>query len=253
MAELFLGVFTEECWRVFVEGVEQLFVKADPVGVVRRADYYLPCAQLVLSKLLGYVVILGSLGFKVPQMAAIWSSKSAAGLSTTAFELDVLVFLSAVGYSLRMGFPVSAYGEQGVVLVQNAMLVLLVWRFSQASPTRVVLGLASCASAGAGIATLPQPLLWTLPAVAIVTNMAARVPQILTNLRQKHTGQLSAVTLLIAVLGSFARVITTLTETGDPVMLLSYSIGVLLNGTVFAQYLIYSRNTQALLDAKKQD
>ena len=37
-------VFTDECWPVFLEGLKQLFVELDPVGCVRKLDYYLPCA-----------------------------------------------------------------------------------------------------------------------------------------------------------------------------------------------------------------
>lgn len=91
---LFLGIFTEECWEVFLDGVDQLFLKLDAVGVVRQINYYLPCAMNVVSKVLGYAVILGSLGFKLPQISAILKSRSAKGLSLAAFELDAFVFVS---------------------------------------------------------------------------------------------------------------------------------------------------------------
>ena len=61
MAEaLYLGIFSSECWTVFVEGLSQLFVKRDVIGVASQFKYYLPCALAILSKLVGFAIVAGS-------------------------------------------------------------------------------------------------------------------------------------------------------------------------------------------------
>ena len=118
---LFLGVFSATCWAVFTEGLHQLFVELDPVGCVHKFDYYLPCALEILSKVVSFAIIGGSLMLKVPQILAILKSRSAAGLSALSFELDVMVFVASVTYSVKLGYAFSTYGEQVIVLVQNVV------------------------------------------------------------------------------------------------------------------------------------
>lgn len=124
------------CFDVFMEGVEQLFWRLDVVGVARRYDYYLPCAIEIVSKVLGYCVVAGSLGYKLPQISTVYKSQSAHGLSAAAFELDVIVFTASLGYSVRSRLPLSEYGEQGIVLAQNLVLVVLVWHFNGTQSSR---------------------------------------------------------------------------------------------------------------------
>ena len=46
--------------------------------------------------------------------------------------------------------------------------------------------------------------------------------QIITNFKNGHTGQLSAVTSFLLSLGAIARIFTSIQETGDQVIILTY-------------------------------
>lgn len=48
------------------------------------------CVSLIVSKLLGFAVIAGSVGVKVPQISKIWNSKSAQGVSNSMFQLELI-------------------------------------------------------------------------------------------------------------------------------------------------------------------
>ncbi|KAH8060897.1 hypothetical protein JL720_13486 [Aureococcus anophagefferens] len=188
MAEtLWLGIFSETCWATMVEGLHQLFVELDPVGCVKKVDYYLPCALEIVSKVASHGIIAGSAMLKLPQIAAILASRSAAGLSTLSFELDALVFVASVAYSSKLGYAFSTYGEQVIVLAQNVVLV---------APPRAF-------SAGVG-------------ARRAAAGVAAGAAAILANRRQGHTGQLSGATVKLNALGAFVRFLTTALETADP-------------------------------------
>lgn len=49
-----------------------------------------PCLTYLMSKTLGWLVLLGAVFVKVPQVLAIINKKSVAGLSLTMFLLELL-------------------------------------------------------------------------------------------------------------------------------------------------------------------
>ena len=63
--------------------------------------------------------------------------------------------------------------------------------------------------------------------------------QIVANFRNGHTGQLSFIMVLLLFLGAMARIFTTIQETGDKVMLLTFVVSTVLNGTLVFQVLFY--------------
>ena len=64
------------------------------------------------------------------------------------------------------------------------------------------------------------------------------MPQILLNHRQRAT-QWSPVTAGLSVLGAATRVFTTLRLTKDALLLAGFAAGLLLNGVLLAQILVY--------------
>jgi len=69
----------------------------------------------------------------------------------------------------------------------------------------------------------------------------ARVPQILLNSRQQHTGQLAFLSFALAFLGNLARVFTTIVKLSDPLTLASHAIAASLNGVIVGQVLMYPK------------
>mmetsp|Transcript_23489 Transcript_23489/g.30525 ORF Transcript_23489/g.30525 Transcript_23489/m.30525 type:complete len:261 (+) Transcript_23489:79-861(+) len=251
---LYLGIFSEECWKVFVEGLNQLFLQLDVVGVLDRFSYYKPCALSVISKILGYVIIIGSFGFKVPQILKVMDSHSTAGLSLASMEMDVFVYIASLGYSLRQRLPISAYGEQAVVLLQNLILVAQAWIFdAPASFLRLLAFLFATILSSIAIYLQPSTTLPLLPMIAVAASVCSRVPQISTNYFQGHTGLLSPITVALNVFGALARVFTTLSEAYDPVMLFSYSISFILSATLMAQLIYHRKATRTVLLAKNDN
>ncbi len=59
--------------------------------------------------------------------------------------------------------------------------------------------------------------------------------QVLANLRNGHTGQLSAVTIFLLALGAIARIFTSMQETGDKIVILTYVCSSVVNGLLALQ------------------
>ena len=63
--------------------------------------------------------------------------------------------------------------------------------------------------------------------------------QIIANIRAGSTGQLSAVTVFLLFVGSLARVFTSVQETGDNIVILTYVAASSCNGILAFQILYY--------------
>ena len=63
--------------------------------------------------------------------------------------------------------------------------------------------------------------------------------QIVTNFKNGHTGQLSAITVFLLALGAIARIFTSVQETGDQIVILTYVCSSVVNCIIALQVLVY--------------
>ncbi|XP_014749377.1 PREDICTED: mannose-P-dolichol utilization defect 1 protein [Sturnus vulgaris] len=64
-----------------------------------------PCLKILLSKVLGYGIVAGSVLVKVPQLLKVWGSRSGGGLSLPSVLLELLALGGSVSYGWARGFP----------------------------------------------------------------------------------------------------------------------------------------------------
>jgi mannose-P-dolichol utilization defect protein 1 len=86
-------------------------------------------------------------------VANVWRARSADGLSALSFELESWGLLVHTSYGFLRGLPFSAYGEAGILLAQNVLLLALVYRFARMPLSRALAALIVCVSAIAAVAT----------------------------------------------------------------------------------------------------
>lgn len=198
------------------------------------------CFKGLLSKSLGYAIIAGSILVKVPQILKILSNKSAAGINILSVFLEILAITLNLSYSFVKGFPFSAWGDASFLAIQTAFIAILVLHYNT-SRTSVILFVVSylglCYTLMGG--PTPVDVLWSLQALNIPILIAGKMSQAYTNYSNGHTGQLSAVTCFMLFFGSMARIFTSLQETGDSIIILTYCISTLANGVIVLQLLYY--------------
>jgi mannose-P-dolichol utilization defect protein 1 len=78
-----------------------------------------------------------------------------------------------------------------------------------------------------------------LVASSIPLALSSKLPQILSNFRMGSTGQLSAFLVFNSLAGCAARVFTTATETGDPLLWWGFVLATALNGVLAIQMAAY--------------
>ncbi|OLP86522.1 Mannose-P-dolichol utilization defect 1 protein-like [Symbiodinium microadriaticum] len=202
----------------------------------------------VAAAWLGYAVIAGACVVKLPQIYLMVKNRSAEGLSETSAALDAIAASSFSYYNLLKGFPISGWGEQGIVAVQATVVLLLIWVYREGIRLKrrfcaLVAWLAmSMLLLKEGHKEDYKYILVILGTSPTFMTAVSRIPQIFLNWQNGRTGQLSAITFFLQFLGSVVRFLTTLQIMGKDVLsLVSHATGAIFNLIVVLQ--IYSHST----------
>nr|XP_008528581.1 PREDICTED: mannose-P-dolichol utilization defect 1 protein [Equus przewalskii] len=182
---------------------DQIFVQWDLLHV--------PCLKILLSKVLGLSLVAGSLLVKLPQVFKILGAKSAEGLSLQSVMLELVALTGTMVYSITNNFPFSSWGEALFLMLQTITICFLILHYRG----QTVKGVAFLACYALVLLVLLSPL---TPLAVVTLLQASNVPavvvgkllQAVTNYRNGHTGQLSAVTVFLLFGGSLARIFTSI-------------------------------------------
>lgn len=99
------------------------------VGKIKNFEVNTECASLLIAKALGTAIIAGSFTYKVPQIIKIINAGSGEGVTLFSTYAETLIFINFTMFSLHNNFPFTAYGEAVTILVQNAILLVLLWSY----------------------------------------------------------------------------------------------------------------------------
>lgn len=211
------------------------------------------CIKSAISKLLGYSIVAGAVLVKVPQIQKIVSSKSAAGVSFMSIMLELYAITCMFSYSLANGFPFSTWGDSFFLLIQVTIIALLVLNYSGQKTLAGIFFISFCAilvvllSGVTPMSVLAMLQLSNMPAV-----VTAKLLQAFKCFQLGHTGQISAITVFLTFFGSAARIFTSIQETGDNIMIISYVMSTAANAVVAFQILWYWRATENYIKSTKK-
>jgi mannose-P-dolichol utilization defect protein 1 len=231
--------------------------------LIYNVDPTIPCLRLALSKALGIgIIIFGSI-LKIPQIYKIIRHSSARGISLSMYSLEVLAYDISLAYAFRKKLPISTYGENASLTVQNMIITLLIIYYtpkglhsqqhdgglltSAGSSIRLRFGnsnaIRSVLLAAAGMISLsvflfilcPPMTLSVLQAFSIPISLMSKFPQIIILNRNKEPGHLSAIVVFAQLMGTIARVYTTVVETGDWLIGIGFALASVLNAVIAVQ------------------
>lgn len=190
--------------------------------------------------MLGYGIVVGSIFVKVPQILKLLSNKSGAGINIISVFLELTAITLNLSYNFVKGFPFSAWGDVSFLAIQTAIIAALVLTYNGSLVKAVgfLLTYAVVSYVLMGGLT-PIDVLWSLQVVNIPVLITGKMSQAYTNYSNGNTGQLSAVTVFALFFGSLARVFTSIQETGDSLIIITYVLSTLSNGVIVAQMLYY--------------
>uniref|UniRef100_A0A8D8K8P2 Mannose-P-dolichol utilization defect 1 protein homolog n=2 Tax=Culex pipiens TaxID=7175 RepID=A0A8D8K8P2_CULPI len=223
--QLMLFVMDEKCYANYF--VDFDFFDAD-------------CMKALISKGLGFGIIAGSVLVKVPQITKILKNKSGQGINLFSVCLDLLAITIHMSYSFVSGFPFSAWGDTSFLALQTALIAVLVLFYGGSASGAVAFGGVYSAIAYVLMGGLtPLKYLLIAQGLNIPILLLGKLSQAYTNYRNGSTGQLSAVTCFMLLAGALARIFTSIQETGDQMMILTYGCSSFANAVIVAQLLYY--------------
>lgn len=177
---------------------------------------------------------------KVPQVLKILQNKSGEGINLISVLFDLTAITFHLSYSYVSGFPFSSWGDNTFLALQTAAIAALVLFFNGAK----LKSLAFCVVYGSIVYVLcsgltPYKVLVTTQSLNIPILLVGKLSQAFTNYKNGSTGQLSAVTAFLLFAGSLARIFTSIQETGDKMMIVTFCASSFANGVIVSQILYY--------------
>jgi mannose-P-dolichol utilization defect protein 1 len=209
------------------------------------------CISITFSKILGYVIILGAIIVKLPQIISIVRSGSGKGILPSMYYSECLAYIINGCYIMNLGASFSVYGENVMILIQNVMIILLIWTYEKGTPittkAAVITGLSSL-SVVLYLNLIPDYLWSVLMNGQMLIVLYSKIPQIIHNFKEKSTGQLSIITYFLNASGNCARMFTVFKESPDFVIIMNVMVSLTMNFTLVSQILLIG-NTET--DTKK--
>lgn len=195
-----------------------------------------PLARVVASAL-GWTLTLGALSVYAPIITEMLRTRSAKGLSTTTWALQLVGFLTFVVYHIRMGLPLSTFLDFAALAAQSLVILVLACTYERKVPAAAALPVAALLAA----CFLPARALSALQLSASVAVIVALVPQIVRNFAARSRGGWSPISAALSTGGNFARLYTTVTlAASNPLLLLQFGVSFVLNAILLVQSLIWS-------------
>lgn len=240
-----LTVMTDECYDNyfldfnFLDGKQKKIFFTSKVHLI-SFSFLGPCFKALLSKGLGIGIIAGSVLVKVPQIVKIWHAKSAEGINLFSVLLDLFAITCHMAYSFVSGFPFSSWGDTSFLAIQTALIAALVLFYSGQtglSGLFTIFYSTICYVLMSGLT--PREMLWSAQGFNIPILLIGKLSQAVTNYKNGSTGQLSAITCFMLFFGSLARIFTSIQETGDSMMIITYLASSFANAVIVLQLLYY--------------
>ena len=228
--------------------------------LIREVDFVSDpaCVGLAISRALGMGIVGMSSIVKVPQILKLVGSKSAEGLSFVSFALETLGYMISLAYGFRMNFPFTTFGETALIGIQNIIVCVLILNYTgqrgaSAGFVGAMLGLVYLLVDPTKSGLISEQNMVLLQGLTIPLSLFSKIPQVMTNYKNKSTGQLSVFSVVNYLAGSLARVFTTVQEVNDPLILASFIGATILNAILALQVVAYWNNTKSVpVEKKKQ-
>jgi uncharacterized protein with PQ loop repeat len=92
----------------------------------------------VCVQVLGYVVVVGAIVVRLPQVWRMWRTRSCEGLNPLSHEAEMLAYVICVLNGLRLQLPVVAWGEMAFHSVFGIATTLMIYGYAKPGSGQVV-------------------------------------------------------------------------------------------------------------------
>lgn len=189
--------------------------------------------------LIPITMLLGSLCAKTPQIVKIYQSRSGQGINLSSMTLDLISLTIFVAYSFLNNYP---WLESLILATQTLIIVVEVLFFDnelEIAGAYILAYFVICYVLMSGMTSIL--ILWLLQGMTIPLYVWGKALQIYTNYESGNTGQLSALSMGMLLCGSVIRVYTTVSQTGDAMLIILHGVAVIVNWILLTQIFYYRK------------
>jgi len=184
-------------------------------------------------------------------MLSLYCGCSVDGLSLTSFLSELAAYTITVAYNVRFQYAFSTWGDTLLNSIQHTAILGLIFHYNKSvntgtKMTVIIAVAASCAFLFSGACSV-SILKYLQGASVVLLALGGRLPQILLNMRRGNSGELSMISTALSVSGNAARVFTSMTLVGDPIILATACSQLVLNSILLFQTLQTARQKQGLI------
>ncbi|GAB1605269.1 mannose-P-dolichol utilization defect 1 protein-like [Argonauta hians] len=215
--------------------------------------FHIDCLKLTISKIFSYGIILGSVLVKLPQIIKIIKSQSGTGINLFSVTMELGAISASICYGFASKFPFSSYGESVFLGVQTTIIGLLVLHYQRKTLYMILYLITYCGTISLLLSPMmPYEVLKFLQTCIIPVITFSKLLQATENYKNQSTGQLSAVTIFLLFFGAIIRIFTSMQETGDSLLMMTFFVSASLNGLIAFQVLYYWNSPSAKQLEKKR-
>lgn len=185
---------------------------------------------------------------KFPQIFVLMRAKTTTGVSLNSLLLELIGFIVFVTYQMFYDYPAPTYLEYPILIAQDVVLLLLIFRSSGREGRGLVCLLLLVG--GWRLLTLDQRIIDAAMGLCTFISAASKVAQLQCLWRTKEAEQVSALTWAMACYTCLARIYTTAVTTGDTQVLVRFVVITVLNLWVLLTVVHYQRRSRT---SKKED
>lgn len=197
------------------------------------------CFTIFISELLSICILIGSFFVRIPQIFCILKARNVHGISDLMYYFENISCIISIAYGFRTSMPFTTYGENYFLLIQNFIILFLIYFFD--GRFNYKMGLFSFSWFYLIIPDIvPMAALnWIIICVPIPLNILSRIPQIWKLYQDKSPGSVSILMNIANTGGSLIRIFNIITETFDIYILMGYIVSLTLHLIIVTQLLYY--------------
>lgn len=183
---------------------------------------------------------------KVPQILAIWRTRSVSGINRNTLLIEMWNFMMTISYSVHFAYPPRIYAEFGALICQSLVILSFVLLWTEKQPPFpsnrhmiLILSAAGMLHACIALRLLPSFVPIALITTGLPSGIIGRLMQIRQIIRTGDSGSLSASTWAIASITTFCRFGTNFLTVRDPILLIRVGSAMTLNIVLASTILVY--------------
>lgn len=209
------------------------------------------CFTIFLSKILSIGILIGAFFIRIPQIFCILKARSTQGISDLMYHFENISCIISMAYGFRTGMPFTTYGENYFLLIQNYIILFLIYYYERTLHYRI--GCFSVLWFILFYQIIPISFLnWVVICIPIPLNIISRIPQIWLLYQEKSAGSVSLLMNVANTGGSLIRIFNIITETFDIYILMGYIVSLSLHLIIVSQliYYKYLYHSNSLFDCR---